>query len=99
MGRPGFLVTGCRGDLMDMALLLTYCAGAGDLGWLSSRRPVAGARRQTPVTAAERYVANALRPLVRSSRPLPTTVGKTTRPRRSITAALLSHHSKLGSSA
>src|SRR5690348_9065970 len=63
-----------------------YLAGAGGLGWFpSSRRSVTGARRRTPVTVGARYVANGLRPLLRSRRPMPTIVANTTIPRRSIT--------------
>jgi len=70
--------------------LPTYLAGAGGLGWLPSpRRSVTGARRWTPVTVGERYIANGLRPLLRSRRPMPTIVANTTIPRRSITVACL----------
>jgi len=40
-----------------------------------------------PVTLAERYIANTLRPLLRSSRPMLMIVAKTTKPRKLITAA------------
>lgn len=95
MDRPGVLAADCRGDLSDMALptdLLTYCAGAGGLGCLSSPwRPGPGACGPTPITAPERYIANGPRPLFRSSKPMLMTVMKTTRPRKSITAAYPRH--------
>ena len=76
--------------------LLTYCAGVGGLGWLSSPWcPVDVARRPTPLTVAERYMANGPRPLFTSSEPMPTTTVKITRPIRSITAACTSSNLRL----
>jgi hypothetical protein len=86
---PGkFIVIGFSTTRMRWSDSGTYLAGAGGLGWFSSPRgSVTGARRWTPVTVAERYIAKGRIPLLLSRRPMPMIVANTTIPRRSITAA------------
>src|SRR4051794_39924593 len=64
-----------------------YLAGVGGLGWFSPPSRFGFGARRRPVTPAEGYDANTLRPRLPSSRPMPTIVPKTTIPRRSITSA------------